>query len=136
MHDCIDLFHMMCSDAAMAERRTGTDHGHAPVDPDPRAWTFLTNHAHVLVAISRNPQLRQREIGALVGITEGAAQRILHELERDGYLARERVGRRNRYAVISGRPLRHPLEAGHTVDELIDTVNRSTSDRPNDPETR
>lgn len=92
--------------------------------PDSRSWTFLTNHAHVLIAISRNPELRQREIADLVGITEGAVQRILHELEDDGYLARERVGRRNRYALIGGRPLRHALEAGHTIEELIDTVNR------------
>lgn len=111
--------------------------------PDARAWTFLTNHAHVLLAISRDPELRQREIGDLVGITEGAAQRIIHELEDDGYLARERVGRRNRYAVIGGRPLRHPLEAGHTIEELVDTLNpdgatadRAPTDRTNEPEPR
>lgn len=95
-----------------------------PVGPNGRAWTFLTNHAHVLVAISRNPELRQREISSLVGITEGAVQRILNDLEDEGYLARERVGRRNRYVVIGGRPLRHPLEDGHTIEEIIDTVNR------------
>lgn len=100
--------------------------------PETRSWTFLTNHAHVLLAISRNPELRQREIGDLVGITEGAVQRILHELERDGYLARERVGRRNRYAVIDGRPLRHPLDDEHTIAEILDLLNRSeaTTDRP------
>lgn len=89
-----------------------------------RSWTFLTNHAHVLIAVSRNPELRQREIGDLVGITEGAVQRILHELEEDGYVARERIGRRNRYSVLAGQPLRHPLEAGHTIEEIIETVNR------------
>lgn len=95
-----------------------------PAGPDGRSWTFLTNHTHVLVAISRNPELRQREISSLVGITEGAVQRILNDLEADGYLARERVGRRNRYVVIGDRPLRHPLENGHTIEEIIDTVNR------------
>jgi len=89
-----------------------------------RSWTFLTNHAHVLIAVSRNPELRQRDISELVGITEGAVQRILNELEDDGYLARERIGRRNRYTVLAGQPLRHPLEAGHTIEEIIDTVNR------------
>ena len=57
-------------------------------------WTFLTNHAHVLLAVSRDPELRQRDISALVGITEGAVQRILDDLEEGGYLRRERVGRR------------------------------------------
>lgn len=92
-----------------------------------RSWTFLSNHAHVLIAISRNPELRQRDISGLVGITEGAVQRILQELEEDGYLARERIGRRNRYAVLPDRPLRHPLEAGHTIEEIIDTVNRNSA---------
>jgi predicted transcriptional regulator len=95
---------------------------------DGRAWTFLTNHAHVLIAISRNPELRQRDISDLVGITEGAVQRILQELERDGYVARERVGRRNRYSVIGGQPLRHSLESGHTIEEIIDTLNGESSD--------
>ena len=85
-------------------------------------WTFLTNHAHVLVAISRDPELRQREIGDLVGITEGAVQRILHELEADGYLRRERVGRRNRYHVHPERPLRHQLEHPHLVGDILRSV--------------
>lgn len=87
-------------------------------------WTFLTNHAHVLIAISRDPELRQRDISQLVGITEGAVQRILHELEEAGFLVRERVGRRNRYHVYADRPLRHPLERDHTVAEIIRSVNQ------------
>lgn len=86
-------------------------------------WTFLTNHAHVLITISRNPELRQRDISQLVGITEGAVQRILQELEQAGYLVRERVGRRNRYHVDADRPLRHPLERDHTVADMLRSVN-------------
>lgn len=92
--------------------------------PGPRSWTFLTNHAHVLIAISRNPELRQRDISKLVGITEGAVQRIVAELEDDGYLQRERIGRRNRYHVDADRPLRHPLEREHTIDDILQTVNQ------------
>lgn len=82
-------------------------------------WTFLTNHGHVLLAIQRNPELRQRDISELVGITPGAVQRIVHELEAEGYIRHERIGRRNRYHVLPGQPLRHPLEEGHTVDDLL-----------------
>ena len=82
-------------------------------------WTFLTNHAHVLLAISRNPELRQRDISYVVGITPGAVQRILDDLEAEGYLRRQRVGRRNRYEISADQPLRHPLENDHTVDELL-----------------
>jgi DNA-binding Lrp family transcriptional regulator len=94
-----------------------------PVGHERPTWTFLTNHAHVLIAISRDPELRQRDISRLVGITEGAVQRILHELEDAGFLRRERVGRRNRYHVDADRPLRHPLERNHTVAEILRSVN-------------
>ena len=83
------------------------------------SWTFLTNHAHVLIAISRDPELRQRDIAYVVGITPGAVQRILHDLEDGGYVRRERIGRRNRYEITADRPLRHPLESQHTVQELL-----------------
>ncbi len=85
-------------------------------------WTFLTNHAHVLVALHRNPDLRQHEIGQAVGITLSAVQRIINDLEQDGYLTRQRLGRRNRYRINPDGPLRHPLEANHTIAELLDSV--------------
>lgn len=85
-------------------------------------WTFLTNHAHVLLAIARDPELRQRDIAHVVGITPGAVVRILHELEADGYVTAERVGRRNRYHVDVDAPLRHPFDATHTVGDLIAAV--------------
>lgn len=92
---------------------------------DASNWTFLTNHAHVLLALDHNPELRQRDISDMVGITVGAVQRILNELEHEGYLQRERIGRRNRYMVTPARPLRHPLEAEHTVAELLETLRPS-----------
>lgn len=91
-------------------------------DPARPGWTFLTNHAHVLVAIARDPDLRQRDIADLVGITEGAVQRILHDLEHAGYVQRERVGRRNRYRVHPDRPLRHHLDQPHTVGDILEIV--------------
>jgi DNA-binding transcriptional ArsR family regulator len=90
--------------------------------PDLPTWTFLTNYAHVMVALSRDPDLRQRDLGYVVGITPGAVQRILDELEGAGYLRRERVGRRNHYEIIRDAPLRHPLEGRHTVGELLDML--------------
>lgn len=85
-------------------------------------WTFLTNHAHVLIAIGRNPDLRQRDIAYAVGITVGAVGRIIHELEEGGYIQSERVGRRNRYHLIANQPLRHPLEEQRSVSELVDLL--------------
>ena len=95
------------------------------IEPGPvvPSWTFLTNHAHVLIAIDRDPELRQRDIAYAVGITVGAVQKIIQELERGGYLERERVGRRNRYRVNHDLPLRHPLEENHSVGDLLTTLD-------------
>jgi len=82
-------------------------------------WTFLTNHAHVLLCVARDPGVRLRDVAAAVGITERAAQRIVADLVEAGYLERSREGRRNRYELDPGLPLRHPLERNHTIGELI-----------------
>lgn len=85
----------------------------------PAGWTFLTNHAHVLICVAKDPEARVRDVADQVGITERAVQRILGELEADGYLEREREGRRNRYVVQRRLPLRHDLEAHRTVADLL-----------------
>jgi DNA-binding transcriptional ArsR family regulator len=82
-------------------------------------WTFLTNHAHVLVCIARDPETHLRDVAEAVGITERATQRIVSDLAAAGYLHRERDGRRNTYRLNPDLPLRHPLEREHTVGEII-----------------
>jgi hypothetical protein len=85
----------------------------------PGEWTFLTNHAHVLLAVAADPQARLRDIAERVGITERATQLIVNDLAEAGYLVKQRVGRRNHYTRPAGLPLRHPAETGHSVDELV-----------------
>ncbi len=87
-------------------------------------WTFLTNHAHVLVCIADNPDVRAREIADLVGISERAVQAIISDLVHAGYVVRERTGRRNHYTIDVDRGLRHPLEEDHTVGELLGMLGR------------
>ena len=89
-----------------------------------RSWTFLTNHAHVLVCLAEEPDVRGRDIATRVGITERAAQAIVADLVADGYVTRRREGRRNHYQVHPDAPLRHPLEHDHTVGELLVTLGR------------
>jgi uncharacterized membrane protein len=91
--------------------------------PVPR-WDFLTNHAHVLVCVARDPGIRLRDIAAAVGITERAAHRIVSELVDEGYVVRERRGRRNRYQVKTKLPLRHPLAEEHEVGDLLEVLVR------------
>ncbi len=84
-----------------------------------RGWTFLTNHAHVLLCLARGEALTARELGLRIGITERAVQVILADLTRGGYLVKTKQGRRNLYKVNAKGRLRHPLEAHHTVGQLI-----------------
>ena len=89
-----------------------------PVVPE-TSWTFLTNHAHVLLAISAESQIRIRDIAAQVGITERAAHRIVSDLEVAGYLKVSKIGRRNEYSVVRNLPLRHPAERHHRIGDLL-----------------
>lgn len=86
--------------------------------PGPR-WTFLSNHAHVLICLAREPHVRLREVAVLIGITERAVQKILADLEKEGLVERHREGRRNSYDLHLEQPLRHPLEAHREVGELV-----------------
>jgi DNA-binding MarR family transcriptional regulator len=94
----------------------------AEVDPRRsagREWTFLTNHAHVLLAIARDPNARLRDVADAVGITERAAQAIVADLEAAGYLHHRRVGRRNQYTVNRSGRFRHPAEADRSIGDLL-----------------
>jgi DNA-binding transcriptional ArsR family regulator len=95
--------------------------------PPGPGWTFLSNHGHVLVCLARDPGVRVRDMAARVGISERAVLRILGELVTDGYVRRTREGRRNRYAIRTDRPLRHPLEAHRRVADLVAAVGAPES---------
>lgn len=84
-----------------------------------RGWTFLTNHAHVLLCLAQGESLTSRELSLRIGITERSVQAILADLVADGYLTKSKIGRRNNYTVNARGRLRHPLESAHTVGELI-----------------
>jgi DNA-binding IclR family transcriptional regulator len=93
--------------------------------PSSPSWDFLTNHAHVLVCVARDPGVRLRDIAVAVGITERAAHRILSELVHEGYVLRTREGRRNNYEVRANLKLRHPLAAEREVGELLQLLLKS-----------
>ncbi|MEZ4426900.1 MAG: winged helix-turn-helix domain-containing protein [Nannocystaceae bacterium] len=85
-------------------------------------WTFLSNYAHVLVCLARDPDATQREIAERVGVTERAIARIISELEAVGVISHRREGRRNHYEIDLEAPLRHPLEAERTVGDLLSAL--------------
>jgi predicted transcriptional regulator len=87
--------------------------------PGARSWSFLTNHAQVLLCVAQDPGARLREIGEAIGITERATHRIVVELVEAGYISRERNGRRNRYTVQTELPLPDPLTREQKIGDLL-----------------
>lgn len=114
------MYHLfMKTNSRISEQATG-----AAGEAVPR-WDFLTNHAHVLLCVSQDPGIRLRDIAAAIGITERSAHKVLSELIEEGYVLRERHGRRNRYKVKPELPLRHPLVREREVGELLEVLSRS-----------
>jgi len=89
---------------------------------DAKTWTFLTNHAQVLLCVAATPDIRMRDVAEHVGITERATQRILAELVEAGYVKVERVGRRNRYTVDRDHAMRHSAQLGHEIGALLEAL--------------
>lgn len=97
-------------------------------------WTFVTNHARVLAAIADNRSARIRDIAAHCRLTERAVQKIIADLEQDGYLSHTREGRTNTYRIDPGKVLRHPAESGLTVAALLSLLVQDEADRTASPE--
>jgi predicted ArsR family transcriptional regulator len=90
-------------------------------------WTFVTNHAAVLALVAEHGQITAREIAQSIGITERAVRKIIADLEAEGYVAKERVGRVNVYRVNGHLPLRRPERRDVAVGNLLKAL-RSGSD--------
>jgi hypothetical protein len=99
-------------------------------------WSFLSNHGYVLLALARQPDVRIRDIAALVGITERAAQGIVNALVEAGYVERVREGRRNRYLVHGEMPLRHDLAEAYSAAHLIGALTSEVRTSPREADCR
>ena len=88
-----------------------------------QGWSFITNHGAVLAVIGEHQQITSREIAARLGITERTVQRIISDLDREGYLDRQRAGRRNHYEIKPQRPLRREDQRGVQVAALLSVLD-------------
>ena len=85
-------------------------------------WTFFTNYGHVIFLLSEEPQLTTRDIASRVGITERAVQKIIHDLEEDGFIKIRKSGRNNIYKVVGRKRLRHEIEKQCRIEDLCDVI--------------
>jgi DNA-binding MarR family transcriptional regulator len=89
-------------------------------------WSFLTNHARVLVCIAHDEGLRLRDIAEVLGVTERRVFGIVTDLTEAGYIVKEKDGRRNRYRIQHDLPLRQPVGREPTIGELLDLLLASS----------
>ncbi|MBU2534733.1 MAG: winged helix-turn-helix domain-containing protein [Chloroflexota bacterium] len=93
-------------------------------------WTFLTNHAVILSYLSLHPRITALELSRAVGITERATRKIIADLSQDGYISKEREGRRNRYHINPDLSLRHPGLEETAVGYLLEILGWRKRGRP------
>ena len=85
-------------------------------------WSFLTNHARVLMCIAHDPGIRLRDIASTLDITERTAYGIVTDLTEGGYVVKEKDGRRNRYQIQADLPLREPMTRERTIGEVLSVL--------------
>ncbi len=83
------------------------------------SWTFLTNHARVLLCIAHDPGVRLRDIAARLDITERSAYGIVTDLAKAGYIVKQKDGRRNRYEIQAHLPLPESTSRERTLGEML-----------------
>lgn len=93
-------------------------------------WSFLTSHARALVCIAHDPGLRLRDIATTLGITERSAYAIVTDLTKDGYIVKEKDGRRNRYHIQGDLPLPESVGRRRTVGEVLDLLTDASVPHP------
>lgn len=82
-------------------------------------WTFLTNHARVLILLANHPKITARDLSTLIGITERSVRSIIADLESEGYLEKQKEGRRTSYKIHAELPFRHPTQRDQSIEKLL-----------------
>jgi DNA-binding IclR family transcriptional regulator len=85
-------------------------------------WSFLTNHARVLLCVAHDPGIRLRDVAAMLGITERSAFGIVNDLVAAGYVVKQRDGRRNRYEIRHDLPLLESAARDRTIGQLLELL--------------
>ena len=92
-------------------------------------WSFLTNHARVLLCIAHDPGMRLRDLAASLGITERSAHGIVTDLATAGYVVKQKHGRRNRYQIQAHLPPHEPASHQLAIGEVLALLAGATAGR-------
>ena len=97
-------------------------------------WSFLTNHARVLVCIAHDPGVRLRDIAGMLGITERTAYGIVTDLTEAGYVVKDKDGRRNRYQIQAHLPMREAVSRERTIGQVLELLVETNTRRQAAPD--
>lgn len=86
-------------------------------------WTFVTNHARVLIFIARHPMITVQEMALKIGISERAIRRIIADLYGSGYIAKGKEGRWMRNKVNHHNRFRHNNQKEKAVAEFFKALS-------------
>ncbi len=86
------------------------------------AWTFLTNHAIVLIFLTIHPLITGRALSSLIGITERSVRSIIYDLELAGYIEKSKEGRQRRYKINPDLPFRHQTQRDKAIGILLEAL--------------
>ena len=100
------------------------------------SWSFLTNHARVLLCIARDPGMRLRDLAASLGITERSAHGIVTDLAGAGYVIKQKDGRRNRYQIQAHLPLPEPASQEPAIGEVLALLAGASAAPQSNPDHR
>jgi predicted DNA-binding transcriptional regulator YafY len=85
-------------------------------------FTFVTNHAAVLLHIAQNPRITGREIATGTGISERAVRKIIADLDREHYISKKREGRHVLYTIYPDAKMRHLSVQEIAVGGLLEAL--------------
>lgn len=89
-----------------------------------KSWTFLSHHAHILIALDRDPDLTIDRLAEILGLTSRSVVNVLNDLVGDGYLSKSKDGRNNHYTINRNAALRHETSQGRNVGDLIESLGK------------
>jgi DNA-binding transcriptional regulator YhcF (GntR family) len=101
-----------------------------------KKWNFITNYGLVLLYISHNPQCTMRDMAHALGVTERSIQRVLEDLEAEGYVTWQRTGKGNIYEINNTRGLKHELTKNMVVADLLDLLGYKTKQKTKNVENK
>ena len=87
-----------------------------------KKWTFLSNHGLIFTYIAQNPSATTQSTANKAGLSIRAVQTILDDLEEEGYISRQKVGRSNHYGINPEKAMRHRLEKRHSVGKILQAL--------------